>query len=403
MDDRFTVRIETAEKERKNMKFLHTGDLHLGKTLNGFDLIEDQRYILDQILDIAEKESVDGVLIAGDVYDKSVPSEAATKLLDQFLIRLAKKEIKVFMVSGNHDSDDRLNYGSALFASNQIFISAVFDGTLHKQNFADGDAEIDIYMLPFVKASQVRHYFPDEDIKSYDDAVRLIIGNTPIDKNHKNILVAHQFVAGRGEDPALAGSESIGTQSVGTVEKIGYDCFDDFDYVALGHIHSPQRVGREEIRYAGSPLKYSLSEANNEKSVTLITISAGERVEMELVPLKPMRDMRHIKGLMRELLDKKNVRSPEDFIYATLTDEDIINDAMGIFQQVYPNTLRIDYDNSHTRQIEQVDISRIAENRSFQELIGDFYRLMYGCEITEEEMDVMRTAAREAGVINEAG
>lgn len=384
------------------MKFLHTGDLHLGKTLNGFDLIEDQRYILDQILDIAEKESVDGVLIAGDVYDKSVPSEAATKLLDQFLIRLAKKEIKVFMVSGNHDSDDRLNYGSALFASNQIFISAVFDGTLHKQSFADGDAEVDIYMLPFVKASQVRHYFPDEDVKSYDDAVRLIIGNTPIDKKNKNILVAHQFVAGRGEDPAFAGSESIGTQSVGTVEKIGYNCFDDFDYVALGHIHSPQRVGREEIRYAGSPLKYSLSEANNEKSVALITVSAEERVEMELVPLKPMRDMRHIKGPMRELLDKKNVRSPEDFIYATLTDEDIISEAMGIFQQVYPNTLRIDYDNSHTRQIEQVDISRIAENRSFQELIGDFYRLMYGCEITEEEMDVMRTAAREAGVINEA-
>lgn len=384
------------------MKFLHTGDLHLGKTLNGFDLIEDQRYILDQILDIAEKESVDGVLIAGDVYDKSVPSEAATKLLDQFLIRLAKKEIKVFMVSGNHDSDDRLNYGSALFASNQIFISAVFDGTLHRQSFADGDAEVDIYMLPFVKASQVRHYFPDEDIKSYDDAVRLIIGNTPIDKKHKNILVAHQFVAGRGEDPALAGSESIGTQSVGTVEKIGYDCFDDFDYVALGHIHSPQRVGREEIRYAGSPLKYSLSEVSNEKSATLITVSAGERVETEIVPLKPMRDMRHIKGPMKELLDKKNVRSPEDFIYATLTDEDIISEAMGIFQQVYPNTLRIDYDNSHTRQIEQVDISRIAENRSFQELIGDFYRLMYGCEITDEEMDVMRTAAREAGVINEA-
>lgn len=384
------------------MKFLHTGDLHLGKTLNGFDLIEDQRYILDQILDIAEKESVDGVLIAGDVYDKSVPSEAATKLLDQFLIRLAKKEIKVFMVSGNHDSDDRLNYGSALFASNQIFISAVFDGALHKQSFADGGTEVDIYMLPFVKASQVRHYFPDEDIKSYDDAVRLIIGNTPIDKKNKNILVAHQFVAGRGEDPALAGSESIGTQSVGTVEKIGYDCFDDFDYVALGHIHSPQRVGREEIRYAGSPLKYSLSEVNNEKSVTLITVSAGERVETELVPLKPMRNMRHIKGPMKELLDKKNVRSPEDFIYATLTDEDIISEAMGIFQQVYPNTLRIDYDNSHTRQIEQVDISRIAENRSFQELIGDFYRLMYGCEITEEEMDVMRTAAREAGVINEA-
>ena len=385
------------------MKFLHLGDLHLGKTLFDFDLVEDQRYILDQILCIAEKESVDGMLIAGDVYDKSVPSEAATKLLDYFLMKLAQKEIKVFMVSGNHDSDDRLNYGSTLFASNQIFISAVFDGTLHRQSFAEEDTKINIYMLPFVKASQVRHYFPDEKIESYDDAVQTIIRNTDINKSNKNILVAHQFVSGKGEDPALAGSESVGTRSVGLVEKIGYDCFNDFDYVALGHIHSPQKVGREEIRYAGSPLKYSLSEANNEKSVSLITVSAEERVKIELVPLKPMRNVRHIKGTLKELLDKKNVKAPEDFIYATLTDEDIINDAMGIFQQVYPNTVRIDYDNSHTREIEQVDISKIAENKSFPELIGDFYRLMYGCEITEEEMDVMRTAAREAGVINEAG
>ncbi len=384
------------------MKFLHLGDLHLGKTLSDFDLIEDQRYILDQILHIAEKESIDGVFIAGDVYDKSIPSEAATKLLDYFMIKLAQKEIKVFMVSGNHDSDDRLNYGSTLFASNQIFISAVFDGTIHKQSFANGDTEIDIYMLPFVKASQVRHYFPDEDIECYDDAVRTIIKNMSINPKNKNILVAHQFVAGTGEDPELAGSESVGTQSVGMVEKIGYTCFDDFDYVALGHIHSPQRVGRDEIRYSGSPLKYSLSEANNEKSVPLITVSAEEKVKIELVSLKPMRDMRHIKGTLKELLDKKNVKAPEDFIYATLTDEDIVNDAMGIFQQVYPNTVRIDYDNSHTKEIEQVDISRIAENKSFPELIGDFYRQMYGCEITEEEMDVMRTAAREAGVINEA-
>ncbi len=385
------------------MKFLHLGDLHLGKTLGDFDLIEDQKYILDQILHITEEESIDGVLIAGDVYDKSVPSEAATKLLDYFLIALAAKRIKVFMVSGNHDSDERLNFGSTLFASNQIFISAVFDGTLHRQSFVDGDTEVAVYMLPFVKASQVRHYFPDEDINSYDDAVRAIIRNTLIDKRNKNILVAHQFVAGKGEDPALAGSESVGTQSVGMVEKIGYDCFDDFDYVALGHIHSPQKVGREEIRYAGSPLKYSLSEANNEKSVSLISVSAEDGVKTELVSLKPMRDLRHIRGTLKELLDKENVKAPDDFIYATLTDEEIINDAMGVFQQTYPNTVRIDYDNSHTRDIEQVDISRIAENKSFPELIGDFYRQMYGCEITEEEMDVMRTAAREAGVINEAG
>ncbi len=384
------------------MNFLHLGDLHLGKSLNDFDLIEDQRHILDQILHIADKESVDGILIAGDVYDKSIPSEAATKLLDYFLIELSKRKIKVFIVSGNHDSDERLDYGSTLFTSNQIFISAVFDGTLHKQSLSDKDTEIDIYMLPFVKASQVRHYFPDENIEDYADAVRTIIKNTPINKKNKNILVAHQFVAGKGENPALAGSESVGTQNVGMVEKIGYDCFDDFDYVALGHIHSPQRVGRDEIRYSGSPLKYSLSEVNNDKSVPLITVSAAKKVTIELIPLKPIRDMRHIKGTLKELLDKKNVKAQDDFIYATLTDEDVINDAMGIFRQIYPNTVRIDYDNSHTRELEHVDISRIADNKSFTELIGDFYRLIYGCEITEEELDVMRMAAREAGVINEA-
>ena len=366
------------------MKFLHIGDLHLGKSLSDFDLIDDQRYILNEILRIADEESIDGVWIAGDVYDKTVPSEAATRLLDYFLNELARRKIKVFMVSGNHDSDDRLHYGSALFKANQIFIEAVFDGTLHKQSVSDGDAEIDIYMLPFVKASQVRHFFPEEAIENYEDAVRAILKNTPLNKKNKNILVAHQFVAGKGEDPALAGSEGMGTQSVGTVEKIGYDCLDDFDYVALGHIHSPQRVGRDEVRYAGSPLKYSLSEACNEKSVPLITVYAGEKVR-------------------KELLDKKNVSGTEDFIYATLTDEDIINDAMGIFQQTYPNTVRIDFDNSHTRGIEQVDIGQIAGERSFPELMEEFYRLMYGCEITGEEMDVMMDVAREAGVIHEAG
>jgi exonuclease SbcD len=207
---------------------------------------------------------------------------------------------------------------------------------------------------------------------------------------------------GKSEDPALSGSESLGTRSVGTVEKIGYDCFDLFDYAALGHIHSPQQVGRKEVRYSGSPLKYSLSEVNNEKSVPLITISEKGNVEIELVPLKPMRDMRHLKGRLNDLLDKSNVTAPQDFIYATLTDEEFINDAMGIFQQVYPNTVKIDYDNSHTREVEQVDISKIAENRSFADLISDFYRQMYSCEISDEEMEVMRSVAREAGVLHEA-
>lgn len=384
------------------MKLMHVGDLHFGKSLGDFDLTDDQEYLLKQLLEIVDNRSVDAILIAGDVYDKSIPSEAATRMLDFFLSSLAKRNIYTYMISGNHDSDDRLNYGSNLFETNHIFISTKYDGSLNKHTLKVGEDEADIYLLPFVKASQVRHYLPEAKIDSYDDAIRAIINNEDIDTSRCNVLVAHQFVMGKSEDPELGGSESLGTQSVGLVEKIGYDCFDDFDYVALGHIHSPQQVGRKEVRYSGSPLKYSLSEVNNEKSVSLITIDDKGKVSIELVPIKPMRNMRHIKGKIKDLLNKANVTSPEDFIYATLTDEEIVNDAMGIFQQVYPNTVKIDYDNSHTRAIEQVDISKIAENRSFAELISDFYRQMYSCEISEEEMDIMRSVAREAGVLYEA-
>lgn len=383
------------------MKLLHLGDLHLGRSLGDFDLIEDQKYILDQILKIIEKENVDGVLIAGDVYDKSIPSEAATNLLDYFLCKLSESRVQTFMISGNHDSDDRLNYGSNLFEANQIYISALYHGTLDKRTVTDEYGEVNVYLLPFVKASQVRHFYPEETIDSYDDAVRVILKHADMDVTQRNVIVAHQFVTGQSEDPALGGSEGAGTQSVGLVEKIGYDCFDGFDYVALGHIHSPQRVGRDEVRYSGSPLKYSLSEVHNAKSVPVITMGKKGEVTLELIPLKPMRDLRHIKGNLKALLEPKNMTDVEDFIYVTLTDEEIINDAMGIFQQTYPNTVKIDYDNSRTRAMEHVDISNIAENKSFSELISDFYRLIYNCEMSGEEMDYMRAAAQEAGVIDE--
>ena len=390
------------------MKFLHLGDLHLGKSLLDFDFIDDQRFILDEILGIAKKEAVDAVLIAGDVYDKAIPSEAAVNLLDDFLCSLAKLRIKVFMISGNHDSDDRLNFGSSLFESNQIFIASVFDGRLRKYSVEDEWGEVEVCLLPFVKASQVRQYYPDAEIRSYEDAVKAVLRQAADDEctgqadQMRRVIVAHQFVSGRSEEPALGGSESIATQSVGLVEKIGYDCFNAFDYVALGHIHSPQRVGREEVRYAGSPLKYSLSEVDNEKTVPLVTLGRKGDVKIELVPLKPRREMRHLRGELRGLLKKENLRSQDDYIYATLIDEDFIPDAMGIFRQFYPNTLKIDYDNTHTRQTQQVDISNITENKSFSYLVGDFYRLIYGCEISEEEMEVMIAVAKEAGVVHEA-
>ena len=350
------------------MKLVHLGDLHLGKTLGEFDLISDQEYILDRILEIVEKESADGVLICGDVYDKAIPSEAATRLLDRFLSRLAEMNVKTFMISGNHDSDDRLNFGKAFFESRKVFIASVFNGTLEKQVVSDGKNEVHFYLLPFVKASQVRHFYPEETIENYEDAVRVILDHADIDENVCNVLLAHQFVSGKGEDPLTGGSEGVATLSVGMVEKIGYDLFDKFDYVALGHIHRPQRVGRDEVRYAGSPLKYSLSEVDIEKSVPLITID-GKDVKIDLIPLVPMRNVRHIRGTLSELLKPENVRDSEDFIYATLTDEEIINDVMGIIQGTYKNTVKIDFDNSHTREVEQVDISKFAEGRKFEDLM----------------------------------
>ena len=380
------------------MKLLHLADLHLGRSLGDYSLFQDQKYILDQILAIAVREAVDGVLIAGDVYDKSIPSEAATRLLDGFLRILAESGICTYMISGNHDSDDRLQYGSTLFASSRIYISAVFDGHMIRHTLEDGQTAANIYLLPFIKASQVRHYYPEVRIETYEDAVRTVLENADIKDDQINIMVAHQFVTGSSDDPALGGSEGAGAKSVGTVEKIGYDCFHRFDYVALGHIHSPQQVGRPEIRYAGSPLKYSLSEAENHKSVPLITIEGKGNITIDLLPLSPLRDLRHVRGKLADLL--QGTEGSEDFLYATLTDEDFVDEAMTIFRQVYPNTVKIDYDNTRTREVEQVDISQIAGNRSFDELIGEFYRQIYQCDISEEEMAIMRMAAREAGVID---
>lgn len=383
------------------MKFLHLGDLHIGKSLGEFNLIDDQRFILDQILDVARKQSVDAVLIAGDVYDKSIPSEDAVSLFDHFICRLADMKIMTFVISGNHDSDERLNFGSSLFKANQLYISAKYEGELYKQELEDENGRINVYLLPFVKASQVKHFFPEEEIDSYEKAVRAVLDNAEINKEERNILVAHQFVAGKGQEPVLGGSESAAVLNVGLVEKIGADCFNSFDYVALGHIHSPQKIGRDEIRYSGSPLKYSLSEAGNDKSFPIVTLGKKGDVTIELVKLKPLRDVWHLKGKMGQLLDKKNIKSPDDFIYATLTDEEVIDDAMGIFQQYYPNTIKIDYDNTHTREMEQVDISRITEDKSFFEFFVDFYHMIYGCDISEDEMSIMGEVAREAGVADE--
>lgn len=383
------------------MKLLHLGDLHIGKSVNDYSMIEDQKYMFHQILTMIDKHKADGVLIAGDVYDKAVPSEEAVGVLDGFLCQLAERQVKTYIISGNHDSDERLNFGSTLFETNGIFICSKYEGSLYKQTIVDEYGKVNLYLLPFVKASQVRHFFPEQEIDTYDQAVRVILEHGNINQKERNILVAHQFVVGSSGEPKLGGSENASVQQVGTVEKIGSDCFDLFDYVALGHIHSPQQVGRDTIRYCGSPLKYSLSEVHSEKSVPMITLGKKGTLDIEYLPLKPLRDMRHLKGKLEQLLDKKNITDTDDYIYVTLTDETPIPDAMAIIRQHYPNTMKLDYENSHTKGMEVMDVSKVTREKSFSELISEFYHMMFGCDMGEDEMKILLEAAKEAGVVDE--
>jgi exonuclease SbcD len=377
------------------------GDLHIGKNVNDFNMIDDQRYILNQILEIIDKNDVEAALLAGDIYDKPIPSEDAVSLLNNFINELVKRNVKTFIISGNHDSDERLNFGSNLFEKSNVFIFSKYEGELFKQTLTDEFGNINVFMMPFVKASQVKHYYEDEEILSYDDAVRVVLKHTDINESERNIIIAHQFVAGKSGNPECGGSESIATQSVGAVEIIGTDCFDKFDYVALGHIHSPQKLERETIRYSGSLLKYSLSEVDKNKSVPIITFNEKGKIDIDLVELKPFRDIRHIKGRLDQLLSSENIVSPEDYMWITLTDEIIEPNAFNIFRAYYPNIMKLNYENSHTIETEQVEIKPLSQNKSFEEIISDFYKLKYGIDIPEDELNIMLEVAREAGVGNE--
>ena len=380
------------------MRFIHLGDLHLGKNVNDFSMIEDQRYILDQIVSVAEEKQIDAVLLAGDIYDRSVPSEEAVKLFDAFLTKLAAMGKSVFAVSGNHDSDERLHFGSSLFAAKNIYINGRYDGEIPHVTVEDQHGPLHIWLLPYIKASRVGHFFPDADTSTYDKAFRVAIDHAGVDTTERNLLVLHQFVTGKTKEPELAGSETM-VLNVGTIDKIGADCFDAFDYVAMGHIHGAQAVGRETCRYAGSMLKYSLdkNELSRTKSVPVITLGAKGDVDVELIELKPLREIRHIKGQLKDLID--SATDTEDYIYATLTDEETQFDAMARLQEVYPRVMKLDYDNRASRALGADGEGPDTEGKSFHELIGDFFQLYHGSQPNEKEWAIIEETAREAGVM----
>ncbi len=379
------------------MKILHLGDLHLGKTVNEFSMIQDQKYILEKILEIIQEKKVDAVMIAGDVYDRTVPSEEAVKLLDWFLTEVSHREKYVFIISGNHDSDERLQFGSTLLRAKKVYIAGRYDGTIEHIEMKDEHGPFHVWLLPYVKASRVAHFFPEGDTSTYDAAFRTAIADCDVKEEERNVIVVHQFVTGKSEEPILAGSESA-MVSVGTIEKIGYDCFDKFDYVAMGHIHGCQAVGRETCRYAGSPLKYSLNQKEIHSQKTVPVVSFGEKgnIAVELIPLIPRREVRHIQGELKDLLS--NAVDTEDYIYATLTDEQAQFDAMARLQEIYPNIMKLDYDNVSTRALQENDVEE-TEGKTFEELIVDFYQWMNGKEPSSEEWKILQEVAKEAGVI----
>ena len=352
------------------MKFLHLADLHLGKRVNGFSMLEDQAHILRQILAILDDEQPDGVLIAGDVYDKSVPSVEAVELLDGFLTELRARGVPVLLISGNHDSPERLAFGGRVMDSCGIHISPVYDGALAPVTLQDAFGPVHVWLLPFVKPAHVRRWFPDADIESYTDAVAEAVAHMDIDTAARNVLVTHQFVTGG----ARSGSEEL---SVGGTDNVDSGVFAPFDYVALGHLHGAQHIGRETIRYAGSPLKYSFSEARQHKSVTVVTLGEKGDVQVRTVALTPLRELREIRGSYNELTARsfyEHTTYRSDYLHLILTDEQDVFDAMSRLRTIYPYLMTLDYDNARTRAAGGMSVPAETERRTPPELFEALYQ-----------------------------
>ena len=362
------------------MKFVHLSDLHLGKRVNEYSMLEDQEYILTKIINIIDDEKPAGVIIAGDVYDKSIPSAEAVQMFDDFLTRLAKRNLQVFIISGNHDSPERMSFGSRLMDQSGIHISQVYNGQIEPFALEDEHGVVNVYMLPFVKPVHVKR-FSDESIESYTDALRVAIAEMNVNQSERNILITHQFVTGA----MRSDSEDV---SVGGSDNVDVSVFDSFDYVALGHIHSPQNCTSERVRYCGTPLKYSFSEAKDNKSVTVVELAEKGKLSVKTVSLVPMRDMVEIKGRYNEIMLKsfyENTSYQEDYIHITLTDEEDIVDAIGKLRTVYHNLMKLDYDNKRTRSVSQVDGAVDVETKTPIELFSDFYELQNNQPMSDEQ------------------
>ena len=368
------------------MKIIHLADLHIGKRVNEFSMIDDQKYILNQILEIIDKEKPDAVIIAGDVYDKQVPSIEAVELLDSFISDISKRKTTTFIISGNHDSAERLAFGSSLMAMGKIYISPVYNGKISKYTLKNDFGSANFYLLPFVKPSHVKRFFPDKKIESYTDAIKVVVDNLKLDTSEINILIAHQFVTGASRTE----SEEI---SVGGLDNVDASVFEDFDYVALGHIHRPQKIGTERIRYCGTPLKYSFSEVNDTKSVSIIEINSKEDFNLRMIPL-----MRKIRGTYEELTTKNSYENTntDDYIHVTLTDEFNVADAIQKLRVIYKNIMKLEYDNMRTRESRKINLDdMVIENKNPLEIFSEFYKLQNNKEMNDEQKEIIKKIMEE--------
>lgn len=376
------------------MKLFHLADLHIGKTVNKFSMLEDQKHILTQILDAIDEQNPDAIMIAGDIYDQIIPSGAAVSLFDDFLTELTSRNIIVMYISGNHDSSERLEYASRILKNNHIYIAGVFDGSLRKITFEDTYGKINFYLLPFVRPANVRAYYPDERISSYSDAIEVVLKNTLLDSTERNILIAHQFVLPISGDVERSDSE---IEPVGGLNSVPAGLFDEFDYVALGHLHGPQNLGSERVRYSGSPLKYSFSETSHKKSITVLDIQEKGKLLQSFIPLIPLHDMRKIKGPFSDITSKEILIEGDvnDYMHITLTDEDEIVDAIGKIRRFYPNVMELSFDNRRTRHeadlSEQLDIER----KSPMILFENFFKEQNGVELSETQKSITETLLKE--------
>ncbi len=369
------------------MKLIHLSDLHLGKRVNEFSMLEDQAYILLKILSIIDDERPDAVLIAGDVYDKSVPSAEAVELFDDFLVRLAERKLQVFVISGNHDSPERLAFGGRLMDASGVHLAPVYNGHVEPITLTDSFGPVKLFMLPFVKPGHVRRFFPEEKIESYTDALSVAVGDMKLNTGERNVLIAHQFVTGAERSD----SEEA---SVGGLDNVDAAVFDGFDYVALGHIHGPQNIDSERVRYCGTPLKYSFSEASHQKSVTVAELGGKGALSVRTVPLIPKRDMVELRGSYEELMRKsfyEGTTYPEDYVHITLTDEEDVPEAMARLRVVYRNLMKLSYDNTRTRCLAQIDAAENTERKTPLELFAEFYEKQNGAALGGEQEALLKT------------